>query len=98
MVKGPVPLFVSVTACAELVVVSNWPPNVRLVGLSATPGAAFEPVPLRLTLKICDVVIPPSVTMTVIASVADSAAPLEGVKVTLTVQEAPAAMPVPQVL
>src|SRR5215470_6242597 len=44
-----VPLFVRVTVCAALVVVSNWPPNVRLVAESPTPGAEAEPEPLRLT-------------------------------------------------
>ena len=43
-------------------------------------------------------VTPPSVIITVIASVADSPAAVAGVNVTLTVQEAPDAMLAPQVL
>ena len=44
MVSGPVPELVSVTLCAELVVVMSWPVKVRLVGESVTAGAT--PVPL----------------------------------------------------
>jgi hypothetical protein len=52
MVKALFPVFVNVTVCAALVVVSNWPPNVRLVGESPTPGAAAAPpVPVKLTLN-----------------------------------------------
>src|SRR5271157_4488534 len=49
IVNAPVPVFVSVTVFALLVVVSNCPPNGRLVGASPTPGTAVVPVPLRLT-------------------------------------------------
>ena len=51
IVRAAVPLFVRVTICDALVVVSNCPPNVRLAGDSPTPGADAEPVPLRLTLN-----------------------------------------------
>src|SRR6267378_6356778 len=44
-----VPVFVRVTVFAALVVVSNCPLKDRLVGASPTPGAAADPVPLRLT-------------------------------------------------
>jgi hypothetical protein len=50
MVNAPVPVLVSVTGFAALVVVSNCPPKLRFVGASPTPGtAAAVPVPLRLT-------------------------------------------------
>src|SRR6266581_1476618 len=49
MVNPAVPVFVSVTIFAALVVVSNWPPNARVVGANPTPGAAADPVPVRLT-------------------------------------------------
>ena len=85
------PGLVSVTGIAALVVVSVWGPKDRLVGLNAMPGTIVDPVPVRLTSKTCVLVSPPFVTTAVITSVADSAAATEGVKVTLTVHEAPAA-------
>ena len=51
IVNALVPVLVNVTVCAALVVVSNWPPKLRLVGESPTPGAEAEPEPLRLTLN-----------------------------------------------
>ena len=49
IVKGPIPVLVSFTGIAALVVVSIWPPKGRLVGASPTAGAVADPVPLRLT-------------------------------------------------
>jgi hypothetical protein len=46
IVRGPVPVFVSVTVCAALVVFSSWLLKVRVVGASVTAGAGFAPVPL----------------------------------------------------
>src|SRR5258708_6873096 len=45
IVKGPVPVFESVTVCAGLVVATTWLPNVRVVGASRTAGTT--PVPVR---------------------------------------------------
>src|SRR6266850_1074992 len=49
IVNALVPVLVRVTVFAVLVVVSNWPPKLRLVGANPTPGAAADPVPVRLT-------------------------------------------------
>ncbi len=92
IVRGPVPVFVSVTVCAALVVLSNWLPKLRLVGASPTTGVGFAPVPL--SAMFCGLVLSPSVR----TSVAVSAAATDGLNVTLTVQEAPAAMLAPQPL
>jgi hypothetical protein len=91
IVKGPVPVLVSFTGIAALVVVSICPPNGKLVGASPTPGAG--PVPLKFTLNTCVLACPPFVTTAVITSVADSAAATDGVNVTLTVHCSPAATP-----
>src|SRR5260370_24077594 len=92
IVRGPVPVFVSVTVCAALVVFSSWLAKVRLVGASTTAGAGFAPVPV--SAMFCGLVLSPSVR----TSVAVSAAATDGLHVTLTVQEAPAAMLAPQPL
>src|SRR4029077_16070743 len=97
-VSAALPVFVSVTVCAALVVFSTWLPNARLVGARPTPGAEADPVPLRLTSNVCEPEIPPSVTVTVMASVALSPEAVDGVNVTPTVHEAPAAILAPQVL
>jgi len=91
IVKGPVPVFVNVTVFAALVVVSNWPPNARVVGAKLTFGADAAPVPLRLTF--CGLVE----SLSVIASVAGSAPLIVGLKVTLIVHVPPAGMLVPHV-
>lgn len=63
--------------------------------MSPTAGT----VPVRLTVNACELETPPFVTVTVMTSAALSgAAEVDGVKVTLTVQGAPAAMLAPQVL
>jgi hypothetical protein len=49
IVKEPEPVFVSVTVFAALVVVSNWPPKLKLVGANPTPGTPAAPAPVRLT-------------------------------------------------
>jgi len=85
MVNAPVPVFVSVTIFAALVVVSNWPPKLRLVGASLTPGAVADPVPLRFT--ICG--LEESLSVKVSVPVREAAAP--GLNVTATVHGAPAA-------
>jgi hypothetical protein len=96
IVRAAVPVFVNVTVCAVLVVLSTWLPKDRVVGANPTPGAA--PDPLRLTSNVCELEIPPSVTVTVMASVALSPEAVDGVNVTPTVHEAPAAMLAPQLL
>src|SRR5260370_644646 len=92
IVRGPVPVFVSVTVCAALVVFSSWLPKVRLVGASPTSGVGFAPVPV--SAMFCGLVLSPSVR----TSVAVSAAATDGLNVTLTMKEAPAAMLAPQPL
>src|SRR5229473_3639644 len=92
IVRGPVPVFVSVTVCAALVVFSGWLAKLRLVGASPTAGVGFAPVPV--SAMFCGLVLSPSVR----TSVAVSAAATDGLNVTLTVQEAPAAMLAPQPL
>ncbi len=49
IVNALVPVLVRVTVFAALVVVSNWPPKLRLVGANPTPGATAVPVPVRFT-------------------------------------------------
>src|SRR6266536_774906 len=50
IVSGALPLFVSIVDCAGLVVPLVWEPKVRLVGVSATAGAAAAAVPERSML------------------------------------------------
>src|SRR5437588_824150 len=78
IVKAAVPVFVSVTVIAVLVVASSWLPKSRLVGANPTPGAEFEPVPPRL--MFCGLFT----SSPVITSVTASVAATDGVKVTLT--------------
>ena len=88
-----VPLLVSVTGCAELVVFSVWLLKVRLPGDSVTAGAlAAAPVPVRLTVWELPDALSVIVTIPVRVPVA------VGVKVTLMVQFALAAKELPQVL
>jgi len=99
MVRALVPVFVNVTVWASLVVVSNWPPNLRLEGERPTPGAAAAPpVPVKLTLSDCELDNPPSVIVRVMAKVAASGEAAEGVNVRLMVHDAPAPMLAPHVL
>src|SRR5258707_8197695 len=60
IVRGPVPVLVSVTVCAGLVVFSGWLPKVRLVGASPTAGAGFAPVPV--SAMFCGLVLALSVS------------------------------------
>jgi hypothetical protein len=91
IVRAALPVFVSVTDFAALVVFSTWLPNARLVGLNPTPGATANPVPLKFTLSTMALFCPPLVTVAVITRVADSAAATEGVNITLTLHVSPAA-------
>jgi len=94
IVRGPVPVFVSVTVCAGLVVVSSWLLKVRVVGASITAGVGFAPIPL--SAMSCGLVLSPSVR----TSVAGLDPTADGVNVTLTVQVlvAPKGMLPPHVL
>src|SRR5437016_4994028 len=83
IVKAAVPVFVSVTVIAVLVVASSWLPKPRLVGANPTPGA----VPFPLSVMICG--LPPALSVS--DSVPVRAPEAVGVKVTLMVQFAPAA-------
>ncbi len=92
MVSVAVPLLVSVTVCAALVVPTCWLLKVRLVLERVTAGAVgATPVPVRLTL--CGL----PAALSVIDSVPVRVPVAVGVKVTLMVQLAPAATEAPQV-
>ncbi len=92
IVSGAVPLLVSVTACAALVLPTCWLPKLRLVGERVTAGAVgATPVPVRLTL--CGLPAALSVIDTVPVRVPVAV----GVNVTLIVQLAAAATDAPQV-
>lgn len=79
------PVLVSVTGVAALVVVSIWPVKDTGLGVREMPGTVVDPVPVRFTLNTSVLDCPPFVITAVITSVADSAAVTEGVNVTLTV-------------
>lgn len=49
MVKGPAPLFVSLTDCGALVTDTGCVVKTRLVGFKLTPGAGEVPTPARST-------------------------------------------------
>ena len=85
MVSAAVPLLVSVTDFAALVVPVFWLPKLRLVGVSVTPGAEIVPVPESATLCGLPVALSTIVTLALRLPVA------EGVKVTLIAQLLPAA-------
>ena len=86
MVRAALPLLVSVTVCAALVVLTCWFPKLKLVGLRSTAGAdAVVPEPLKAT----DCGLPEALSMKVRLALRLPVA--VGVKVTLMVQEAPAA-------
>ncbi len=89
MLSVAVPLLVSVTACAALVVPTCWLLKVSVLLDNVTAGAI--PVPLRLTL--CGLFGALSVIDTVPVRVPVAV----GVKVTLMVQLAPATTEAPQV-
>jgi len=48
MLSGPLPVLLSVTVCAVLVVPAGWLPKERLLG--AKPAAGAVPVPVRATV------------------------------------------------
>src|SRR6266566_5530746 len=85
MVRVPAPLSVSVTVWAALLVPTFCVLKLRLGGLRLTAGAGVMPVPLKATLCGLPVALSASVRLAL------RAAATVGVKVTLTVQEAPAA-------
>ena len=85
IVNAAVPLLVSVTDFAALVVPTSWLPKLSDVGLSVTPGAGVTPVPLSATL--CG--LPPASSLMLTLALRPPFA--EGVNVTLSVQFAPAA-------
>jgi hypothetical protein len=80
IVRGPVPVFVSVTVCAALVVLSSWLPKLRLVGANPTAGVGFAPIPV--SAMFCGLVLSLSVSCNVAVSLPTTV----GLKVTLTVQ------------
>jgi hypothetical protein len=80
IVRGPVPVFVSVTVCAALIIFSSWLPKVRLVGASVTAGVGFAPVPVNA--MFCGLVLSLSVSCNVAVSLPTTV----GLNVTLTVQ------------
>ncbi len=90
IVRVRLPLLVSVTVCAELVVLTAWLPKAMLVGLSEAVGPV--PVPVRLTL--CGLLDALPVTV----SEADGEKATVGAKVTEMVQLAPTLRLAPQVL
>jgi hypothetical protein len=90
-VSDPLPLFVSVTLFAALVVSTDCDVKVSEVGDNVTAGA---PIPVPLSVITCGLPTTSSVTLIFPASVPVT----EGVKVTLMVQAAPGATELPQVL
>ncbi len=90
MVKLASPLLVKVMVCDALVVFTIWFANVREVGEKLATGAM--PVPLKLTLGCAPVVLLFKI------SEPEREPRALGVKVTFTVQLAPAARDVPQLL
>ena len=89
MLSAAVPVLVSVTVWAELVVPTVWLPKATLLGLRLTAGTP-TPAPVRLTL--CG--LPGALSVTV--SEADWEEAVVGAKVTEIVQLAPAFRLVPQ--
>jgi len=79
-----VPLFVSVTVCAALVVPTVWLPNVNVVGDSVTAGTPTA-VPVRAKFVglfealLCTMIVPaatpPDIGVKLTVNVADSPAP-----------------------
>src|SRR5216684_1992106 len=90
IVSVAVPLFVSVTACAALVVPMLWPTKVRLVGDTLAVVPVPLPVPVRLT--VCGLPVALSVIVRVPLLVPEAV----GVNVTLIVQLDPADTADPQ--
>ena len=90
--KTALPLLVSVTVCAALVVPTDWLAKARLAGERLTPAAAvLAPVPERPTVWGLPL------ALSAMLSVAARAPLAEGLKVTLIVHLAPAATELSQV-
>ena len=90
MLKAALPVLLSVTVWAVLVVPTDWLPKARLVGERGSKGAV--PVPERLT--VCGLPLALSVMLTEAVKLPLAA----GVNVTLMVQLLPAATELPHVL
>ncbi len=90
MFSARLPAFFRVIDIAALDVVTSWPGNVKLVGVKTATEAVFVPVPV--SVADCGLLVSTSVK----TSCADSADATEGVNVTLTVHDAPAARLAPQ--
>src|SRR5713226_757536 len=82
ILKEAVPVLVSVTVCAALVIPTFWLPKLRLPGLKLTAGANMIPVPLSAAFWGLSTALSVKVTLALRLPVA------EGVKVTLMVQDA----------
>jgi hypothetical protein len=84
-------LLVSVTLCAALLLVKSWPAKLRLAGVTLATGNVVTPLPERLTFWGL------LGSLSEIESVAASAlAGVEGVNLTLIVQDEPPGRVVPQ--
>ncbi|HMC60696.1 MAG TPA: hypothetical protein VKJ01_16015 [Candidatus Solibacter sp.] len=91
MVRGAVPVLVSVKVCVALVVSTNWLAKVSDAGDSVAVGA---PVPVPVRAATCGPPVALSLTVKLPVCVPFSV----GVKVTLMLQLAPAAIVLPQEL
>jgi hypothetical protein len=91
IVAAVVPLFDRVVGCEAVVEPTTVFANARLVGLALSDGPGAVPVPLRATVTAPD-------TSVLIVSVPLRAPVTVGLNFTVTVQDPPAAMLVPQVL
>jgi hypothetical protein len=80
MFKLALPVFLTVTACAVLVVLTVWLVNTRAEGVTIATGAVATPVPVRL--MVCGL----PVALSAIVSVADRAPEALGVNVMLMMQ------------
>jgi hypothetical protein len=89
IVSGALPLFVSVTICAELLVVTSWLPTLKLFAPKLTAG----PTPTPLNITVCGLFAALSVIVTDPVLVRGNV----GAKVTLMVQLKLAAREVPHV-
>jgi len=90
ILKPALPVLVRVTAWAVVVVPTDWLPKDRLLGEKVTAGAV--PVPERIT--VCRL----PAALSVMVSAAERLPLADGVNVTLSVQLAPAASELLQVL
>ncbi len=93
VLKGAVPVLLSITGRGTLLVPTGCLPKSRLVGDRLTVGAG-APVPVPVRLTVCGLSL--ALSLMVIAPVRVPVA--VGVKVTLILQLAPAATALPQVL